>query len=125
MQRGRGYEVVEERKRGVGRGIQGTSARLAPLPGPQDRAGRAPSAPPPEGPVGTPSLSGAWFVTCLPEDEGRNRKERAGWTGKSSWAGYSPWLHLAVEAEALLALPPRHMRCWTLGSPSSGLAAIG
>lgn len=28
---------------------------------------------------------------CLPEDEGRNKEQYTGSTGKSSWAGGSPW----------------------------------
>lgn len=86
-----------------------------------------PLAPPPGRPPGEPpSLSGAWrAVTCLPEAGGRKGKERAGWTGKSSWASDSPGLSLPLEAAAWRALPPRHMPCGTLGSPARDLAASG
>lgn len=70
----------------------------------------------------SPHHLGAWFtVTCLPGDEGRNRKERADVTGKSSWTGDSSWLSLPLRPKRGLPLPLHHRQAPRVPEPRPGL----
>lgn len=63
------------------------------------------------GPCGNPlTIWVPGLVTCLPGDEGRNRKERAHLTGKSSWTGDSSWLYLLLRLKPGLVLPQCHRK---------------
>lgn len=115
--------------RGPGEGEQGSETGrglCTPCRGKEDEAGgRQPSLRKGRPLWESPHYLGACFkVTCLLEDERRNRKERADLTGKSSWTGDSSWLRLPLRPEPGLAAALHHMPC-CLGAPSRAAAAPG
>lgn len=73
--------------------------------------------------MGIPSLSGCLVYSHVFAwgDEGRNRKERADLTGKSSWTGDSSWLSLPLRLQPGLALPLHHRLALLVREPHPGL----